>query len=89
MAKAIGEAVGERVFAPHLPRIVLRSAAAIDRLVRGANAKLTQDRVGYMCHPNWVARSDRKVPETIWQPQIDGKSGFAATAQWYRKQGWL
>jgi nucleoside-diphosphate-sugar epimerase len=89
MAKAIGEAVGERVFAPHLPRIVLRSAATIDRLVRGANAKLTQDRVGYMCHPNWVARSDRKVPDTIWQPHIDGESGFAATAQWYRKQGWL
>lgn len=89
MAKAIGAAIGNRVFAPHLPRAVLQSAATADRLFRGAKAKLTQDRVGYMCHPNWVARSDRKVPETVWQPQISGEAGFKGTAEWYRREGWL
>ena len=89
MAKAIGAAVGNRVFAPHLPRAVLQSAATADRLFRGAKAKLTQDRVGYMCHPNWVARLDRKVPHGVWQPQIAGDDGFNQTAEWYRREGWL
>ena len=89
MAKAIGDAVGKRVFAPHLPRVVLQSAATLDGLFRGSKAKLTQDRVGYMCHPNWVARSDRKVPESVWQPKIGGEEGFSMTAKWYTDEGWF
>jgi nucleoside-diphosphate-sugar epimerase len=90
LAQAIGQAVGKRsVFAPHLPRAVLDAAAAADRLARGDKAKLTADRVGYMCHPNWVARSDRKVPPGIWQPEIAGEEGLRATAEWYRREGWL
>ena len=89
LAQAIGDAVGKRVFAPHLPRAVLQGAASLDRLFRGNKAKLTQDRVGYMCHPNWVARSYRKVPENVWQPQISGEAGLAMTAKWYADEGWL
>lgn len=90
LAQAIGEAVGRRsVFAPHLPQGALRIAARIDGALRGANAKLTPDRVGYMCHPNWVSRSDRKVPPGIWQPRIAGAEGLKATAQWYAREGWL
>ena len=89
LAQAIGTAVGRRVFAPHLPRSVLSAAARADRLLRGDKARLTADRVGYMTHPNWVARSAMKVPETVWTPRIRGKEGLAATARWYRAQGWL
>lgn len=90
LAQAIGRAVGRAaVFAPHLPRPVLDAAAAADRIVRGDRAKLTADRVGYMCHPNWVARFDRAVPPGIWQPRIAGEEGLKATAEWYRREGWL
>lgn len=90
LAAAIGRAVGRsRVFAPHLPRIVLALAAAADRLARGDGAKLTPDRVGYMCHPNWVSRFDRKPPPGLWQPRIGGEEGLRATAEWYRREGWL
>jgi nucleoside-diphosphate-sugar epimerase len=90
LAQAIGRAVGkQRVFAPHLPRAVLDAAAAADRLARGDKAKLTPDRVGYMAHPNWVARSDRRPPPGIWQPRIAGDDGLKATAAWYRREGWL
>jgi nucleoside-diphosphate-sugar epimerase len=90
LAAAIGRAVGRpAVFAPHLPRAVLDAAAAADRLLRGDRAKLTADRVGYMSHPNWVARSDRRVPPGIWQPRIAGEEGLRATAEWYRREGWL
>jgi len=90
LAQAIGEAVGRRrVFAPHLPQAALQIAARIDGALRGANAKLTPDRVGYMCHPNWVSRWDRKVPPGIWQPTISGEEGLKATAEWYAREGWL
>lgn len=90
LAHAIGHAMGKRsVFAPHLPRAVLDAAAAADRLLRGDRAKLTPDRVGYMAHPNWVSRSDRKPPPGIWQPRIAGEEGLKATAEWYRREGWV
>ena len=65
------------------------AAAAGDRFLRGDRAKLTADRVGYMAHPNWVSRSDRKVPPGIWQPRITTREGLKATARWYREKGWL
>ena len=89
LARAIGKAVGRPVFAPHLPRSVLDAAAKVDRMVRGDKARLTADRVGYMTHPNWVARSAMKVPEAVWSPSVSGEEGLAATARWYRDNGWL
>ncbi|MEP2737085.1 MAG: NAD(P)-dependent oxidoreductase [Erythrobacter sp.] len=90
MAQAIGKAVGKRsVFAPHLPAGVLSAAAGALKLIQGDKAKLTADRVGYMCHPNWVVRSDRKPPETLWKADVSGEEGFAKTAKWYRDAGWL
>lgn len=90
LAAAIGRAMGKgSVFAPHLPRAVLDMAATADRLARGDKAKLTPDRVGYMCHPNWVARFDRKPPPGVWQPQISGEDGLKATADWYKREGWV
>ena len=89
LARAIGDAVGRRVFAPHLPAAVLQAGARIDRLLRRDKARLTADRVGYMTHPNWVARSAKSVPAAVWTPRISGEEGLRRTAQWYREQGWL
>lgn len=90
LAAAIGAAVERRrLFAPHLPAAAMRFGARIDGLLRGGKARLTADRVGYMAHPNWVARSSKAVPASVWQPRIAGAEGLAATAAWYREQGWL
>lgn len=90
LAQAIGQAVGRpRVFAPQLPAALLRAAARVDGLLRGQKARLTEDRVGYMTHPNWVVRSAFAVPKMVWEPQTGGTNGLAATAAWYREQGWL
>ncbi|GMM93248.1 NAD-dependent epimerase/dehydratase family protein [Qipengyuania sp. MTN3-11] len=89
LARLIGSAVGRRVFAPHLPKSLLFAAARADRLLRGRKAKLTPDRAGYMVHPDWVCDPAKAVPGDVWAPRIAGPEGLAATAAWYREQGWL
>jgi nucleoside-diphosphate-sugar epimerase len=89
MARAIGAAVGKRPFVLELSPRVLRWGAAIDGLLRGAKAKLTPDRVGYMTHPDWVVSADAAPPTDLWQAQIETRAGLAATAEWYRREGWL
>lgn len=89
MAQAIGDAAGRKVLAPHLPKPLLLMAARIDRMLRGDKAKLTADRAGYMCHPNWVASSDKAVPPSVWTPAISTREGLKSTAEWYRQNDWL
>lgn len=89
LARAIGAAVGRPVWAPHVPESLLKGAARVDRLVRGKKAKLTPDRASYMAHPDWTSSPDRRVPPQLWRAQIDTPQGLAATARWYREQGWL
>ena len=87
MARAIGAAFGKRPLVIELPACVLRGAARVDTLVRGAKAKLTLDRAGYMSHPDWVVQA--RPPQGLWAPQIDTAQGLASTAAWYRAAGWL
>lgn len=87
--KALGRAVGKKVVTLSTPRAILRAGAALDRMVRGETAKLTQDRVDYFCHPDWTVHPARGVPTKLWTPQVDTEKGLADTARWYRRKGWL
>jgi uncharacterized protein YbjT (DUF2867 family) len=89
LAHAVGTALGRRVWSPALGKPVLAALAALDHRFRGSGAKLTRDRVGYMTHPDWVSRPDKAPPADLWQPKIATPSGLAATAAWYRQNGWL
>jgi UDP-glucose 4-epimerase len=89
LGRAIGRAIGKSVWAPALPKMVLRAAALLDGLARGRKAKLTRDRVGYMCHSDWVSRPDKAPPPELWRPEIPTRDGLIDTAVWYREQGWL
>lgn len=89
LARAIGTAMGRRVWAPSLPATVLRGAARLDRLVRGDKAKLTPDRASYMLHPDWVSTPALAVPQHLWSPAIPTPEGLAQTAAWYRANGWV
>ncbi len=89
LARAIGHAVGREIWAPHVPKWALLAGARLDRLIRGKRARLTPDRVGYMVHPDWVSRPDKAPPAELWRPEIPTQEGLAATARWYRGQGWL
>ena len=89
LARAIGRAVGRRVWVPHLSRATLDRLARLDGWWRKTAAKLTPDRVSYMTHPDWVADPARHAPADLWRPQISAAEGLKATAQWYREAGWL
>jgi nucleoside-diphosphate-sugar epimerase len=89
MARAIGLAVGRRPLVLPLPRRVLDWVARADRLWRKDGAKLTADRVRYMCHPDWTVDPARHVPADRWQPQIATDIGLHATAGWYKDMGWF
>ena len=88
-AQALGHAVGRNGVSLSIPSAVLRFGARADRLLRGDKAKLTADRAAYFCHPDWVVDPAHAVPPDLWQPRIATPEGLAATAQWYRAQGWL
>jgi uncharacterized protein YbjT (DUF2867 family) len=89
LAQAIGEAVGRRVLVPQFSKPALLRFAAFDRALRRGKAKLTVDRVNYMTHPDWVSSKGKAPPAERWLPRIDTREGLKATAEWYRKQGWL
>ncbi len=88
-ARAIGAAVGRRVRPLPLPAALLRTAARADKLLRGAKAKLTADRVAYMVHPDWTADPAKAPPPALWRPQIAAADGLSDTARWYRAHGLL
>jgi nucleoside-diphosphate-sugar epimerase len=88
-ARTLGRLYGRRAVTLAMPKPVLRLASRLDRLVRRGRAKLTPDRVGYYCHPDWVVRAERRPPARLWQPRIKTPTGLKQTADWYREQGWL
>lgn len=90
LAQAVGRAVGrQQVRTLSAPAWLLGLAARGDRLVRGAKAKLTPDRAGYLAHPDWVSMPQLQPDPAWWQPGRTLDEGLRATADWYRAAGWL
>jgi uncharacterized protein YbjT (DUF2867 family) len=88
-ARTLGRVYGRRVLTLAMPKPVLRVASSLDRLFRRGRAKLTPDRVGYFCHPDWTVSAEHRPPERLWAPTVSTPAGLKATAQWYREQSWL
>lgn len=89
LARMIGWSVGRRPKVIGLSKRTMQWAAKADGMLRGAKAKLTLDRVGYMTHPDWVVSLGARVPAALWRPRVETREGMKATAQWYRAEGWL
>ena len=89
VAAAIAAAMDKRALVFSTPRPILRLGAQLDRLFRGAKAKLTQDRVRYFCHPDWRIDPNLRPDAAIWTPEIETMAGLKSTAQSYRAAGLL
>lgn len=83
--RAIGMAIDKQVTAINAPKILLKIAAILDRLMRGKKAKLTLDRASYLSHPDWVIDRVNAPSPALWEPQIETRQGLKDTARWYRK----
>lgn len=91
-AHALGAAAGRRVMPLPLPGWLVSAGAAIDTGVsrlRGRQPKLSFDRARYIRHPDWVASPEARPPVSLWRPEVATRLGLAATAEWYRREGWL
>lgn len=87
--QAIGQSLNRTVRTLATPRWMMNVAAVSDRMIRGSKAKLTQDRVAYFCHDDWVSRAEMAPPARLWSPKVATRDGLAATAKAYREKGWL
>ncbi|MGK2912392.1 MAG: NAD-dependent epimerase/dehydratase family protein [Sphingobium sp.] len=87
--QAIGKTLNRDVRPIATPRWLLNVAAVTDRMLRGRKAKLTQDRVAYFCHPDWVSREEMAVPANLWTPKVQIEAGLKATVAGYRAKSWL
>lgn len=83
--RAIGMAIDKQVTAINAPKILLKIAAMLDRVMRGKKAKLTLDRASYLSHPDWVIDRVKAPSPALWKPQIETRQGLKDTARWYRK----
>jgi uncharacterized protein YbjT (DUF2867 family) len=88
-ARTLGRIYGKRAATMSMPKMVLGLASLLDRLFRRGGAKLTPDRVGYFCHPDWVVAAEKRPAARLWKPEIRTPTGLKDTAQWYRSEGWL
>ncbi len=88
-ARLLGQAVGRKIIPIPVPAMILGIASRLERLFKRDAAKLTQDRVSYFCHPDWVARRSLSPPLRLWKPKIAPAEGLDATAKAYRAAGWL
>lgn len=86
-ARAIGVAMGTPVTPLSLPRPLVQAASLGDRLLHRDKAKLTRDRVRYLCHPDWVSHAP--PPPAVWTPSVPTPRALAQTAAWYRAAGLL
>lgn len=89
LALAIGWAVGRRPRVLSLSAASLRRAAGVDGFFRGKGAKMTADRAAYLAHPDWTGDPRAQVPASVWEAQVETRTGLKATADWYREQGWF
>lgn len=88
-ARAIGQTFNRSVTILSLPKPVLMAAAAVDKLVRRARAKLTPDRVSYFCHPDWRVDPDKRPQAALWSPSVDTELGLKTTLAAYREAKWI
>jgi nucleoside-diphosphate-sugar epimerase len=89
LALAIGWAVGRRPRVLGLSPASLRRAAGLDGFLRGKGAKMTLDRAAYFSHPDWTGDPRAQVPTSLWEAQVETRTGLKATADWYREEGWF
>lgn len=92
LVRTIGRAMGRRTRLLPLPRPVAGGILHLTGLVAGLAGKATllhPDKANEFFQPAWTCDPAPLERDTGWRAAHDMVSGVAATAAWYRAQGWL
>jgi nucleoside-diphosphate-sugar epimerase len=87
-----GRHLGRPVRRVAVPRSLLWAPAQISQWLSGAFGRATYYSPGKLnefFHPDWVARPSADGPLGDWRARFTFETGFPATLEWYRAQGWL
>lgn len=90
--RAIGRALGKRVRLLPLPEAFSRGLLAVTGTatrLAGRATLLNRDKANEFFQPAWTGDSAPLTRDTGWRARHDLATGLAATAAWYRDQGWL
>lgn len=75
-----------------VPRSLLWLPAQLNQWLSRACGRAAYFSPGKLCeffHPDWVARPAADGPFADWRARFTFETGFAATLEWYRAEGWL
>ena len=89
---AAERALGVKAAAIRVPRVALRTAAALNlvtALALGRTPMLTPGKAREILHADWGSTTERQPPREWWRAEISLEQGFRQTVSWYRSQRWL
>lgn len=92
LVEAAGRQLGRPIRTVAVPRALLWAPAQISQWLSLASGRATYYSPGKLSeffHPDWVARPLADGPLGDWQARFTFETGFAATLEWYRAEGWL
>ncbi len=92
MTRALEAAVGRSARRIPVPDAVARPAAWLAQTgaaLLGRASIVSVDKLRELAQPGWVCSGEAARRDLRWRPAIGLLEGFAATAAWYRAQGWL
>lgn len=95
LARAVGRAARKGGRAPLIVPVPGIVAAPIVRLIgraaaaTGRRTVVSGDKMAEFLAPGWATSVAKAERELAWRPQVDLQRGLAATATWYRTEGWL
>jgi nucleoside-diphosphate-sugar epimerase len=92
LIETAGRHLGRPVRPVAVPRGLLWVPAQLSQWVSGASGRATYYSPGKLSeffHPDWVARTSANGPLGDWRARFTFETGFPATLEWYRAEGWL
>ena len=92
LVAAAGRHLGRPVRLVAVPRALLWGPAHAIQWISaacGQSAYLSPGKLNEFFHPDWVARTSGDGPLSDWRARMTFETGFPATLEWYRAQGWL
>jgi nucleoside-diphosphate-sugar epimerase len=88
VAATLGRSVRLVPLPAWLGRSILAVTGGAARLT-GQVTILTPDKAHEFYQPAWTGDPEPLIQDTGWRPTHDLAQGLAATAEWYRSEGWL